>query len=947
MGADSELGVVEARAFWAAYATPAALDRPGGLLTALRPLADGPRRRVRRALEVSPLTPGDAAGQEALATQLEDVLFGRLFDAGSRTLALELGVASERGLLAGRTPRSRFDFFCQCLADAQFAAALLAQRPALVRRLLLLIRLWERATLETLGRLGADLDAVRAELLAGADPGAWTGVHALGDTHNGGRAVQELVFESGASVVYKPRSVAMEHGYAGLVEWLNRAGIAPDHMAAQVLDRGDYGWAAWIAAAPCPDRTAVRTYFKRQGTNLALAYLLGAFDLHYENVVAAAGYPVMVDLETLFLGSARPRGPGRASRAASRLVEASVIRTLLLPVFIEEEAGADGESLGMDPSALGYSARELRFFAEGWQGLDTDAMRRGQIRLSAPAAASLPELHGRRVPADAYVDEIVSGFEAAYELFARHREDLSGADGLLGRFVGGRARRLVRHTRVYAQLLERSWHPRFSSDEGALAQDLDAQLATLPPTPLPRAARLRERRAILRGDVPYFQAAVTAGGGWRASQRRLTGLSEEDKARQVWITRIACARLDASLPRPRRPARAARIDDDAILAAACCVADRLSALALSAGARASWIVPHPGTGVRLTPQPAYLDLYQGLAGIALFLGGLSLKSKDREHLRLAESALAEALDIRRDAPAEISPIGAYDGLAGLAWTLATLGRLLNRDDWLREAVAITLESAERAAQDPSVDVISGRAGFLLAGWAVAEMTGEAALAKALAPCAASLMNVPESQLPPPAEAGLAHGCAGLGFALTRHGQACADAAAGETGRALIARDLAEVEAFMASPDDLDSRGMLAWCRGGLGAALAAINIKYPPAQLGALVARVAADLAAPAGGAALCLCHGALGVMEFLAAARHAGALGAGTAYHDLRDRILCEFQAGSFCADHTHRIETPGLMTGLAGSGWTLLRLLDPETFPSVLMLAPSRRTARTATCP
>jgi lantibiotic modifying enzyme len=34
--------------------------------------------------------------------------------------------------------------------------------------------------------------------------------------------------------------------------------------------------------------------------------------------------------------------------------------------------------------------------------------------------------------------------------------------------------------------------------------------------------------------------------------------------------------------------------------------------------------------------------------------------------------------------------------------------------------------------------------------------------------------------------------------------------------------------------------------------------------------------------------------------------------------------------------VETPGLMLGIAGTGYQLLRLASPEQIPSVLLLAP-----------
>lgn len=39
--------------------------------------------------------------------------------------------------------------------------------------------------------------------------------------------------------------------------------------------------------------------------------------------------------------------------------------------------------------------------------------------------------------------------------------------------------------------------------------------------------------------------------------------------------------------------------------------------------------------------------------------------------------------------------------------------------------------------------------------------------------------------------------------------------------------------------------------------------------------------------------------------------------------------------------VETPGLMTGLAGIGYELLRLAEPEKVPSVLLLAPPNLSA------
>ena len=64
--------------------------------------------------------------------------------------------------------------------------------------------------------------------------------------------------------------------------------------------------------------------------------------------------------------------------------------------------------------------------------------------------------------------------------------------------------------------------------------------------------------------------------------------------------------------------------------------------------------------------------------------------------------------------------------------------------------------------------------------------------------------------------------------------------------------------------------MIAWCRGGMGAAHGtSLSLgRALGADTVALVDAAARDLTEGTDGAALCLCHGALGVLEFLARRR-------------------------------------------------------------------------------
>ncbi|MFI4934448.1 MAG: type 2 lanthipeptide synthetase LanM [Caulobacterales bacterium] len=904
------------------------------------PLAEAPRRRVRAAIAAAKVAPAPGEQRDSLIGSLEGGLFARLFEAASRTLVLQLGVAGEHGLLTGESPEDRFAFFCECLRDRTFAASLMAQTPALARRLTRMARFWEAATIETISRLERDFDALTHGPFGLTDAGAWTHAQSLGDPHHRGRTVQRITFASGANVIYKPRPVAMERGFLELVEWLNSQGLDPDLAAAPAIARGDYGWTGWIEASPCADAGGVGAYFRRQGGNLALAYLLGAVDLHYENVIAAGDYPIIVDLETLFHETRGPTNPGVAGRAAARLVNDSVIRTLLLPVAVEGDADDDGATVAGDPSALGYVAdAEAAYLAEGWEASGTDGMRLAKIRAILPAATCLPEFEGRRMPAAPHVEKIVGGFSAVYDFLAAHREQLSRAEGPLDSFLGGRARRVLRPTVAYVRLLDRSWHPRFAEDAPTLETDLDTRLkASGDAPPLTAGTRQLETRDLINGDVPYFAVRVGPRTGWNACRRRLAALSDDDKARQLWITRMSLETFEVPLvARPAHPP--GDTGPAAIESAARRIGERLEELAIRRPGRASWMFPALQSGVRLSPAPVGLDLYDGLSGIGLFLGGLALRTGEARYGRLCNAAMAEALGAWRARDQAGGAIGAFDGAAGLAWTLAVLGKLLRRSDWTAHAGAIVKAHASAAASEPAVDLISGRAGFLAAGASVAKMSGDQAVLATLEPCAKSLLNLATGDQPTDGDAGLAHGRAGIGLAMARLAEQRADDRAFKRALTLIAADVKLAErarrAEIPALDADDGRTMIAWCRGGLGATLAMMRLGAAARpQARRIVDTVAAGLSAGTLSAALCPCHGALGMLEFLESARAEGVSGAGDAYEKLLAVTLGRILEGELCADHFHAVEAPGLMKGLAGTGWSLLRMLAPATFPSVLTL-------------
>lgn len=955
------------RTFRAAYAAPArehsSIGSSEDFLAAVEPLLAEARGHVNATIrEARGLCPVSENARAALLASLETNLRGRLYNAISKALVLELAAAGERKVLVGNSSEQRFAFFCECLGDPAFARALLEQYPVLVRRVTAMTSQWEAATVALLSRLASSRQSLVSAFFSNEEPGPLISVQSTGDTHRGGQAVHILHFEAGQKLVYKPRSVALESCYCDLVAWLNRKGGQPFLKEVHALDEGEFGWMEFVEAKPCQTKDEVERYFVRLGAQLLITYILGGSDLHFENVIAHGEYPVLVDLETLFQTPLCPRRLARATALGLRTLQMSVMGTMLLP----QPMALTEDDHWTDMSALGHTEGQLTpFRIPVWRAGGTENMRLAHQRLPMPGGTSLPEFDGRKVPGNQHVELVIRGLCDMYAVLHSHAAALLSDSGPLAAALGKPVRHVFRATAWYSRLLDASHHPRFLEDaiiaEGFLRNQLRAGSED---TPWLLAIEDAEVADLMAGDIPYFVSRsgergrvtggeetdfILPGDGWTECRRRLQAMSTADLERQTWLVRVAMADLttptEARLSHRSEPLRDPA--PDVLVATAARIGDRICDLAIMDGDRAAWLVPRVVDRKRLVTTVAGLDLYNGLSGIALFLGHLASMTADGRYGRVAAAAMAEALALYKAADSGALSVGAYNGVGGLAYALVHLARPLDRPDWIDEAMAILRKTAMQAERSSDVDIISGRAGFLVAALAVYRHANDAALIRSLAPLAKKLYRFAETEpksgkvkLPVKADAGVAHGRAGIGFALARWDAATGAHAYDDAARRLIGFD---VEAFddtapkpSASQEAHALEGdRLGWCRGLLGIALMTLQSKSAHVVSDSVwLEAAAAEVIAGGCDGPLCLCHGALGQLEFLEVMAEQGLLRDRQGAAAWRWRLLARIVDGDWVADTGHRLETSGLMLGLAGTGYSLLRVARSQSIPSILTL-------------
>ncbi len=378
------------------------------------------------------------------------------------------------------------------------------------------------------------------------------------------------------------------------------------------------------------------------------------------------------------------------------------------------------------------------------------------------------------------------------------------------------------------------------------------------------------------------------------------------------------------------------------------------------------------------------NIYDGTAGIALFLSHLYRASRDPVIQQTALGAIAHALSRVGDIPKRID-MSFYTGHAGIAYAAMQVGRLLERDDVLSMGKTLMLETLQADLSDKCIlDVVLGLGGTIpavlatasefangqleetLLAWGDAliaagqrsdkgiswDTTGEMKVNLADKSSSVAWMPTHEKHNAPHL-LGYAHGTAGIAVALLELGVALGEPRYCEVAASAIDYENAWFDPVHQHWPDLRFYGQknpqgqthVAWCHGSAGIGLARIraweltqNVVYKDDALRAMRQTQQTLVTGLRPDVNFCLCHGIAGNAELFIN----NTIGAQLESEALLDRIM-QFGATTYHEPKrpwSYGLENfqtpPGLMLGLAGTGYFYLRATDAAHTPSVLILRP-----------
>ena len=356
-----------------------------------------------------------------------------------------------------------------------------------------------------------------------------------------------------------------------------------------------------------------------------------------------------------------------------------------------------------------------------------------------------------------------------------------------------------------------------------------------------------------------------------------------------------------------------------------------------------------------TPRPIAVSmdaqLYDGHAGIALFLTELSELTGEERQRRTALGALRTASrHVQTLAASGEMGAGFHTGVCGVVWAARRLAALVQdaanvADDLDR----LMLDTIHPTHSSPD-DVVSGKAGAILTLLALEKtnegQTGDPHVVLAVELGRALVTSLSSRRM----LTGLAHGASGFGAALLRLHARTRLPEFLEVGRAALDwedglfdeidgswPDLRDLPTGAASPR---GRAAVTWCNGAAGIAIARLAAATDDpgrralylARAGTAVELTRTALSRVGPEDDISLCHGSAGLAETLLLGSET--LGDPGLAAEAREAMAAVMAHGAWLSDVGRDLvrANPSLMLGAAGMGHQLLRLHAPSVVPTVL---------------
>lgn len=585
----------------------------------------------------------------------------------------EMALSKASGELKATNSRNRYLEFVNLAQKDDFLKKHFDRYPLLLEYIEKTITAWKDAVLIFFKHLLEDFYAIKDVFLDNKSSKIHNIFMDLSDPHHFGRTVFQVEFEN-CKLIYKPRNLKIESSFNKLLREINGLKFSLLLKEVQVLSKEDHGWMEFIEHESCQTEQEVKNFFSRSGVNLFLWYLLEGTDAHYENIISCGQYPILIDLETLF----HPEFNLKSKKINP--FKNSVLRTGLLP-FIDKT---------YQRNYGGITAGQNELIPEtfcDWININTDSMQIVQKTDSVRSHKHLAHFNQTSSSFTDYIEDICEGFNAIFSLFSKHKEHFLQSFAMQ-ELLSSKVRIVLRGTYFYGRLKEALYLPMHLQSKETREEFFQKMLILYP-----EDIQNQERKQLIQLDIPYFYSFPNSKNLYASNgecfenaltyscgdlvKAKILGLNEKEQTKQQKLLKRT---LTSFLPQKK---------------------GRKNVAFKKTGLEVARLI-----GEKIWSQQNLLrgDIYNGQLGNAIFFAAMYQATSEEKWAKIAIQFISDGL-VNQES------LCAFSGFGSSIYAYLILGQLLKKEAIFNQCLELAKSSENRIKKCDRLDFVGGLSGF--------------------------------------------------------------------------------------------------------------------------------------------------------------------------------------------------------------------------------------------
>ena len=895
---------------------------------------------------------------DEIPSQVIESLNGILLQITNKSLVIELHIAKANNELEGLTPEERFKCFVKNeFKNLDSIVNFYTKYAVLARLLTVKTDYFIKHVIEALNRLDNNFNTIQQVLEINIDGHKLNKIISNeGDSHQKGKSVIQFVFSNEIRVIYKPRNLKVCEKYYDFVRWINKNSNLLDFYINKGFYANEFSFEKFVEYNSCENKEEIKRFYTRFGQTIALMYILKGTDFHYENIIANAEYPVIIDLETVLHQVMPLKFNDSADVVAKYEIMDSVISTCLIPFIALKK---NSESGGIDFSALNGDKQTLPYKVLAPNNIMTDDMRYEYTEITMEGGSNIPKLNDNKVDFRMYQEFILKGFRDTCEFIISDKESLVSKESILNIFKGCLTRQVIKNTSTYGEMLNYSYHPNCTQD----FKEREKLFENSWGYPYMDKRNIEaEILDMLYEDIPMFSAYADSRDIITSTGERIKDYFETTSLDRVLdnIKKLNQKEIDKQLSyilvnfgeyknqykknfeenekKFLGDLKTNAFNDVDLLKEAIDLGEELLSMAKESNNNdfITWLEVNYQEDGLSEIRPTNENLYNGLSGKAVYYYQLYKETNNEKYRNLMQVLIKSALE--RSKYSKV--VSAFIGKASLLYPLLLVYKDEKREDYRKIIEDICDYIEENIDNITEYDWLGGTTGLIKMTLNTYDVLGEEKyliLSKKLGEkLIDQLSNVDRNKL----LGGMSHGASGIAVVLLQLSQYL-----NENKFKVLALEMIEHDRSLFDSkrlgwiDKRDGGNEIAtkWCHGstGIGMSRLLMSKYYNDSKMDEEI-----EIAVSSNKDTIhnddCLCHGNFGDIELLLQVYNKSKDEniKSIIYKKLSNIFSFKKELNKFRLREIPQFKDLGLFTGMTGIGYELLRLRSPERIPNVMML-------------